>query len=78
MTTKKATKPKGGLDCPNCEFHVEAPAEIPVGRAEGRVYSMLRDFGGVLEKGAMVAMRFGLSTYAPLKRMIHNFRPVPS
>jgi hypothetical protein len=24
MTTKKATKPKGGLDCPNCEFHIDA------------------------------------------------------
>ena len=26
MTTKKATKPKGGLDCPNCEFHIDAAA----------------------------------------------------
>lgn len=24
MTTKKATKPKYGLDCPNCEFHIDA------------------------------------------------------
>jgi hypothetical protein len=24
MTTKAATKPKGGLDCPNCKFHIDA------------------------------------------------------
>jgi len=26
MTTKAATKPKGGLDCPNCKYHIDAAA----------------------------------------------------
>ena len=26
MTTKKKTKPKGGMDCPNCNFHIDAGA----------------------------------------------------